>query len=69
MREEPSHLLVWAAVTGGPLKGVWVLHQLEGQNSNEDEHFTNISVEIWVQSFNMYGFLGLSSNLRGICCQ
>ena len=30
-----------------------------------DEHFTNISVEIWVQSSNMYGFLGLLSNLRG----
>ena len=31
-----------------------------------DGHFTNISVEIWIQSLNMYGFFGLSSNLRGV---
>ena len=31
-----------------------------------DRHFTNISVEIWVQPSNVDGFLGLPSDLRGI---
>ena len=31
-----------------------------------DGHFTNIAVEIWVQSSNVYGFFGLLSDLRGI---
>ena len=47
-----------------PLKCVWVLHQLEGQNS-VDGHFTNISIEIRVQPSYVNGFFGLSGDLRG----
>ena len=39
----------------------------DGVKTVWNRHFTNISVEIWVQSSNVYGFLGLSSYLRGIC--
>ena len=31
-----------------------------------DGHFTNISVEIWVQPLNVYGFFCLPGDLRGI---
>ena len=31
-----------------------------------DRHFTNISVEIWVQPLNVNGFLGLPGDLGGI---
>ena len=31
-----------------------------------DRHFSNISIEIWVQSLNVYGFLGLTGDLGGI---
>ena len=31
-----------------------------------NEHFTNIPVEIWAHSSNMYNFFGLSSDLRRI---
>ena len=29
----------------------------EGVKTVRDRHFTNISIEIWVQSSNVYGFL------------
>ena len=38
----------------------------EGVKAVWDGHFTDIPVEIWVQSLNVYGFLGLSSDLRGV---
>ena len=38
----------------------------EGVKAVWNRHFTNISIEIWVQSLNVYGFLGLSSYLRGV---
>ena len=31
-----------------------------------DRHFTNIPVQIWIQPSNVYGFLGLSGDLRGV---
>ena len=38
----------------------------EGVKAVWDGHFTNVLAEIWVQSLNVYGFFGLSSDLRGI---
>ena len=38
----------------------------EGVKAVWDGYFTNIPVEIMVQSMNVYGFLGLLSDLRGV---
>ena len=38
----------------------------EGVKAVWDGYFTNIPVEIMVQSLNVYGFLGLLSDLRGV---
>ena len=48
-----------------PLAGVWVLHLLEGQSS-EGWAFYQYSCWNLGQSLNVYGFFGLSSDLRGI---
>ena len=49
----------------GSLVGVWVLYPRGGQ-AVRDRHFTNVSVDIWVQPLNVNGFLGLLGDLRGI---
>ena len=38
----------------------------EGVKTVWNRHLTNISVEIWIQPLNVYGFLGLLSDLRGV---
>ena len=39
---------------------------LEGVKTVWDGHFTSVPIEIWVKSSNIYGFFGLSSDLRGV---
>ena len=64
--EEQPHL------QGGELKIGALLMWMFGFGTNEgvktvwNRHYTNIPVEIWVQFSNVYGFLGLSSDLRGV---
>ena len=38
----------------------------EGVKTVRDRHFINIPFEIWVQSLNIYSFLGLLSDLRRV---
>ena len=38
----------------------------EGVKPVCDGHFTNVSIKIRVKSSNMYGFFGLSSDLRWV---
>ena len=49
-----------------PTCGCLGLAPMRGVKTVRDRHFTNISMEIWVQSSNVYSFLGLLSYLRGV---